>query len=299
MKFSYRDETKQLNDMTRRNADGCFIQLPDGVTHYELGGPASGDVVVLVPGFSVPYFIYDPTFQFLTQSGFRVLRYDLFGRGFSDRPAARYNVDLFVRQLAALLEALRCALTGLRAGSRPVNLIGLSMGGPITATFTVQHPEGVNKLVLIDPAGVRPISLTPMLKMAKLPFVAEAVLSLAGSESLLKSLAKDFFDPALAQHFTSRYRIQMEFQGFKNAILSTIRNGMLDSSVQVYEALGRLHKRILVLWGRNDLTIPFEHSVDLQAVLPKVEFHVIKNTGHIPQYEKPDEVNPLLLEFLR
>ena len=60
MNFTYRDETKQLNDRTRRNADGCFIQLPDGVTHYELGGPESGDVVVLVHGFSVPYFIYDP-----------------------------------------------------------------------------------------------------------------------------------------------------------------------------------------------------------------------------------------------
>lgn len=256
-------------------------------------------MVVLVPGFSVPYFVYDPTFQFLTQAGFRALRYDLFGRGFSDRPAARYSMDFFVRQLAALLDALRLALTGLRMGPRPVNLIGLTMGGPITATFTVQHPEGVNKLVLIDPAGVRPISLTPMLKMAKLPFVAEAVLSLAGSESLVKSLAKDFFDPALAQHFTSRYRIQMGFQGFKNAVFSTIRNGMLDSFIQVYEALGRLQKRILVLWGSNDLTIPFEHSFDLRAALPKVEFHVIKNTGHIPHYEKPDEVNPLLLKFLR
>jgi len=291
MKFSYRDETKKLNDMTRRNADGYFIQLPDGVTHYELGGPESGDVVVLVPGFSVPYFIYDPTFQFLTQNGFRVLRYDLFGRGFSDRPVARYNMDLFVSQLAALLNALRF--------SRPVNLVGLSMGGPIAATFTVQHPERVNKIMLIDPAGTRPISLTPMLKMAKLPFVAEAVLSWSGSESMVKGLAKDFFDPALVEHFISRYRIQMGFHGFRYAVLSTIRNGMLDSFIQTYEALGRMHKRVLLLWGSNDLTIPFEHSFDLRAVLPKVEFHVIRNTGHVPHYEKPDEVNPLLLEFLR
>ena len=299
MNFTYRDETKQLNDRTRRNADGCFIQLPDGVTHYELGGPESGDVVVLVHGFSVPYFIYDPTFQFLTQSGFRVLRYDLFGRGFSDRPATLYNMDLFVRQLAALLDAFRFALAGPRAGPRPVNLIGLSMGGPIAATFTVNYPEGVNKLVLIDPAGVRPLSLTPMLKMAKLPFVAEAVLSWSGSESLVKGLAKDFFNPALLDHFISLYRTQMEFHGFKRAILSTIRNGMLDSFLQVYEALGKMNKEILLLWGHNDRTIPFEHSFELQAVLPNLEFFVIENTGHIPHYEKPDEVNPLLLEFLR
>jgi pimeloyl-ACP methyl ester carboxylesterase len=200
-------------------------------------------------------------------------------------------MDLFVSQLASLLETL--------CFKRAVNLIGLSMGGPIAATFTVHYPEGVNKLVLIDPAGVRPISLTPMLKMAKLPFMAEAVLSWFGSESMVKSLAKDLFDPALVQHFTSRDRIQMEFQGFINASLSIIRNGMLDSCIQVYEALGRMDNEILLLWGRDDRAIPFEHSFDLQAVLPNVNFHVIKNTGHIPHYEKPAEVNPVLLEFLR
>jgi pimeloyl-ACP methyl ester carboxylesterase len=100
MKSSYRDETKELNDLTRKDLSGSFIQLPGGVTHYELSNPDQENTVVLVHGFSVPYFIFDPTFQFLTGSGFRVVRYDLFGRGFSDRPEARYNIDLFVNNLA-------------------------------------------------------------------------------------------------------------------------------------------------------------------------------------------------------
>src|SRR5215211_8356132 len=124
MPFSYRDETKELNELTRKQASGSFIQLSDGFTHYELSNAEAEETVVLVHGFSVPYFIYDPTFAFLTQSGFRVLRYDLFGRGFSDRPDTRYNIDLFVKQLADLLNALRF--------TRPVTLIGLSTGGPIT-----------------------------------------------------------------------------------------------------------------------------------------------------------------------
>src|SRR6187402_1206987 len=76
----FRTETKELNDATRRLTGGSFLQLPDGVTHYELGNPTRDRTVVLVHGFSVPYFIFDPTFHFLTQNGFRVLRYDLFGR---------------------------------------------------------------------------------------------------------------------------------------------------------------------------------------------------------------------------
>jgi pimeloyl-ACP methyl ester carboxylesterase len=60
-----------------------------------------------------------------------------------------------------------------------------------------------------------------------------------------------------------------------------------------------MDKRVMLLWGRNDMTVPFEHSLDLRAALPNVEFHAIDDCGHIPHYEKPAEVNPILLKFLR
>lgn len=284
-------ETKPLNEEARKTASGSFVPLTDGVTHYELSNPDSEQTVVLVHGFSVPYFIFDPTFDFLTQNGFRTLRYDLFGRGFSDRPRVRYNIDLFVRQLLDLLDALRF--------TRPVSLIGLSMGGPITATFTSRHPERVRSLTLIDPAGVRPVSLTPTLKAMKLPGIAEAVFGLVGSESLLKSAAKDFFDPELVGMFLDRYKVQMQYKGFKRAILSSIRNNMLGSFIESYKSVGKMDKPVLLVWGRNDTTVPFVHSDDLRAAIPQAEFHVIEDCGHIPHYEKPEEFNPILLEFLR
>lgn len=94
--FPYLSETEELNDAVRASAPGSFIELPDSCTHYELGGPQNGRLIVLVHGFSVPYFIWDPTFSFLTESGFRALRYDLFGRGYSDRPKVRYDIDLWL-----------------------------------------------------------------------------------------------------------------------------------------------------------------------------------------------------------
>ena len=291
MHIPYRGETKELNDSTCQSAGGSFIHLSDGITHYELGGNESGKTVVLVHGFSVPCFIFDPTFDFLTKSGFRVLRYDLFGRGFSDRPDTRYNIDLFVRQLSDLLDALRL--------TQPVNLIGLSMGGPITATFSARHPERVKSLTLIDPAGARSIALTPLVKVLKLPFMAEAILSLVGGEPFVKSIAKDFFDPKLVEHFQAQYRVQMQYKGFLRAILSSARNGMLESFLDIYRQVGKIGKPVLLFWGRNDQTVPFEHSDDLRAAIPNMKFHVIENCGHIPHYEKPDEFNPILLEFLK
>ena len=99
--------------------------------------------------------------------------------------------------------------------------------------------------------------------------------------------------------FLDKYKVQMQYKGFKRAILSSIRNGMLGSFIETYKSVGRLNKPVLVLWGRNDITVPFEHSHDLRAAMPDAEFHVIEECGHIPHYEKPDEFNPILLDFLR
>ena len=288
--FSYISETEELNDKTRASTPGSFVQLSDGYTHYELGGPESGSPVILVHGFSVPYFIWDPSYIFLTESGFRVLRYDLFGRGFSDRPKLRYDIDLFCKQLRELLDTL---------GFEKINLMGLSMGGPITATFTTRYPERVDKLVLVDPAGARPVTISRLLKALTTPGFGELALGLFGRGHLMKSIASDFYDPALIKIFVKKYMVQMKYKGFMRAILSTMRSGMLGSFAETYKQVGEQKIPVALFWGKNDKTVPFAHSADMLAAIPQTQFHVIEDCGHIPHYEKPDEVNPILLEFLK
>ncbi len=289
MSFPYAGETKELNESTRKEADGSFIALAGGMTHYELSGPENGRTVALVHGFSVPYFIFDATFDFLVNSGFRVLRYDLLGRGFSDRPNVKYDIHLFTQQLKDLLDALRLT---------PVNLLGLSMGGAITAAFINRHPEYVSKHILIDPAGAQRVELSWLLEALKMPILGELALGLLGSGNLVKNIARDLFDPRSVEHFQEQYKIQMQYKGFKRAILSTMRSGMLESFLETYVQIGKLQKSTLLFWGRNDTTVPFENSEILRKALPHAEFHAIENCGHIPHYEKPEIVNPILMEFL-
>ena len=180
----------------------------------------------------------------------------------------------------------------------PITLTGLSMGGPITAAFTVQHPERVSRNVFIDPSGVHKLSLGG-LSVGLVPGVGELVLGLFGSERLVKNIASDFFDPALVEHFQARYRPQMRFAGFKRSILSTLRSGMLGDFSDVYQSLSRLQKPTLIFWGREDTTVPFPHSADLARILPLAELRVIEGCGHIPHYEKPEQFNPALLSFLQ
>ncbi|GAB4546686.1 MAG: alpha/beta fold hydrolase [Anaerolineales bacterium] len=289
MTFPYLDETKDLDEAARALAGGSFIALPDGVTHYELGGNADGRAVILVHGFSVPYFIFDPTFEFLTSAGFRVLRYDLFGRGFSDRPRVKYDIHLFVRQLKDLLDALRLS---------QVSLVGLSMGGPITAAFLCAHSQMVRSHVMIDPAGARRVELPAMVKAARVPLLGELALGLLGSGNMVKGIAADLFDKNLVEKFQAQYKVQMQYKGFKRAILSTMRSGMLDSFYETYQAAGKLNKPTLIFWGRQDATIPYEHSALICRAIPHAQLHTVENCGHIPHYEKPAEVHPILAAHL-
>ncbi len=138
-------ETRELDDATRGSSTGQFVRLSDGYTHYEIGDTERPPSVVLIHGFSVPYFIWDPTFSALLSAGMNPIRYDLYGRGYSARPDANYGIDLYLRQLRELLDALRVKAT---------SLVGLSMGGVIAASFATHQPSRVHRVVLIDPTGV-------------------------------------------------------------------------------------------------------------------------------------------------
>ena len=251
--------------------------------------PPSGQSVVLIHGFSVPYFIWDPTFRALTSYGFYVLRYDLFGRGLSDRPRLDYDINLFVRQLRDLLEVLNLS---------SVNLIGLSMGGAIASAFTVDSPQQVCRLVLIDPIGVRPVPLNLVYKVALLPGLSELILMLAGGEKAISYFASRLFDHKLVEHFRNQYRVQMQIKGFRRALLSTLRNRMVNGFPDVYKRLARLQKPTLLLWGEADQTLPFEESKWILKMIPHTEFQPVEECGHIPHYEKPEVVNPILTQFL-
>jgi pimeloyl-ACP methyl ester carboxylesterase len=289
--YSFRSETRELDEEARRLTDGSYVRLSNGVTHYELGNPAGDPTVVLVHGFSVPYYIYDPTFAFLTRNGFRALRYDLLGRGFSDRPDADYDMNLYVRQLAELLDSLNI--------SEPVSLVGLSMGGPITATFTTRYPVRVARLVLIDPAGARNLFFSPVLKVVAAAGIGERLLDLAGNGGIIRTIASDIYDKKLEEHFVQRYMVQVQYKGFRNAILSTIRNNVIGGCIETYQQVEALRKPVLLIWGRHDTTVPLRHSDGLRAAMPNAEFHIIEDCSHIPHYEKPQETNAILLDFLR
>ena len=80
-----------------------YAILPLGRTHYQIAGPPSGDVVVLIHGNAAPLITWDETVGPLVDAGYRVLRYDIFAHGLSDVPTLRrYDKTLYENQLSGL-----------------------------------------------------------------------------------------------------------------------------------------------------------------------------------------------------
>jgi pimeloyl-ACP methyl ester carboxylesterase len=283
-------ETKTLNEDSKKTAPGEFLKLPAGEVHYRLVGQENHPLVVLVHGFSVPSYVWDPTVSALEESGYQVLIYDLFGRGFSERIEGEYDIDLFSSQLNDLLNAL-----GL---NQSVAVIGLSMGGPVTAQFTSMYPEKVSRVILLAPEVMQPTTgdIFPL----NVPLVGEYLMGAMMEPFLLpKMQAADFVHPEYFPDWEALYRVQLQYHGTGRALLSTIRNLTKHDPLEDYRALDEVGIPVLVIWGEEDQTISWDQIETLSQVLNNLQIETVSSAGHLAHYERPDVVNPLLIDFLR
>ena len=280
-------EREEITDSVRQAASGSFAHLSDGFTHYEIAGLGSRRTVVLIHGFSVPYYLWDKTFDPLGKAGFCVLRYDLYGRGLSDRPHEHYNADLYDRQLSELLTSLRV--------QTPVDLVAASMGGSIAVTFAARHPEKVRTLSLFDPDyRVGSLVVWPI----QAPLLGECLACGYIVPSLPDGQRRDFMHPERSPDYFQRYLEQMRFKGFRRAILSTIRDYYTVDVRPDYRSIGKSHIPVFLLWGRLDRAVPFALSKQVLQDIPQSEFHALEGVAHVGFHENPEVVNSMLIEFL-
>ncbi len=281
-------EVRVLDASARANAPGRFVALSDGMTHYRLDGPDSGTRVMLVHGFSVPSYIWDSTAIALAAAGYRVARYDSYGRGFSDRPDLAYDMALYERQLGQMLDSLNWR--------DPVHLMGLSFGGAVTAGFTARHAGRVRSLTLVDPVAG---TLTPMPWFVRLPIIGPMLWQAMVVPTMAPSQLTDFVEPSRWPDWVDRYREQVQYRGFGRSLLrtrTTNSGAVLDT---IYAGAGRARIPTLMLWGKEDSTVSVALAPSIQQAIPHVQFHVIERAGHLPHMERTDVVNPLLHSFLR
>lgn len=265
-----------------------FIKLSAGYTFIDTTLTTDKEIIVLVHGYSVPSYIWDSTYLAAKKKGFGVIRYDMFGRGYSDRPETVYSVEFLSTQLEELLDKL--------APETAVNLVGLSCGGRVVSYYTATHPARVKKLVLVDPSGFETVDKKDN-KPVKLcdREVAKALREKA--PHMADSQLEDFYKPERFAYWPDLYRPQMEYKGFVHALLSTKAN-MRDLHPEMGQ-IGNSGIPVLLLMGKHDTVIYPEKTIpEAQRLIPQIEVVKVVEAGHLPHLENSRGFNKAFFQFL-
>jgi pimeloyl-ACP methyl ester carboxylesterase len=277
-------ERGPLDEAARRDAPGTFLALARPV-HVTVQGPEHGAPVLLVHGFSVPSYVWEPLDAQLARAGFRVVSFDLYGRGFSARPDVVYDRALFARQLEQLMDTL---------GIQRASVIGLSMGGAVAAHFAARHPQRVDRLGLIAPlTQARDIGVLGQ------PLLGEWLMQVWLLPKLADSQLSDFVHPERHPGWPERFRPQMRFDGFGRALLSSLRHVMSQDSLADFGAVQDHGIATLLVWGRQDSVLPFAQSEAVRRAIPSAQWLPVDQAGHLPHREQAETVAAAVIAFLQ
>ncbi|MFY0255798.1 alpha/beta fold hydrolase [Chitinophaga sp. 30R24] len=281
-----RQETAVLNDVVRQLAPGKFIHLDHGLVHYQLYGPDTAKLLVLVHGGGASGMeVWKYNIPFLLSKGYRILTYDLYGRGYSDRPEVTYDLPLYRNQLRQLLDTL-----GLR---QPFDLIAMSMGAAIGMDYTALHPSRVQHLVLLGPAASGDLQTG---RYMSVPFIADLLMTGYWYPRSVENQRKEFVNQPLFNTYSQRLQYFMNFRGYKRLTLSTWQH-MLNQN-QLYLLKEIIADKILLIFGRQDPYFPEEKLHTYQALYPTLVAYSIDSAGHMPHYEQHEKVNQLIWTYL-
>ncbi len=278
--------------------EGDWAKLSDGHIFYRWFLPdeehSNGETIVLVHGFSTPSFVWGGLISTFNNSGFKVLVYDHFGRGFSERPRINYDKELYIRSLKELMDD-QC-ITG------KVHLVGYSMGGPIVGYFAEKYQNHTKSMSLIAPAGFQQ-AMSGVNSWTIKPIIGEWFWHVFNNRiyGVGRMSETSYSDDPLSineDEFLENFNKQLVFKGFTESLLSTVRHFNLLDCRRMYKNVGNLNIPTFVAWGKIDGVVPHSSSKNLKECIPHSELLTIEEGTHDITYRQPTEVGNSINSFL-
>ena len=277
--------SQPLDEWSQKYASGKFVDLGGYNTHYiEMG---SGEPVILIHGYFYDSLQWSKNLEALA-TRFKVYALDLWGFGYSTREPMDYGYPLYASQLLKFMDAL---------GIEKAFLTGQSMGGGTAILFATRHPERVNRLVLVASGGL-PNPQSPVMRIAGLPGIGEFLFGLKGSRrGILK--ANFIYDKnKLTDEYVETVTRFQKVKGTTEVLLKVLRKRFWDTLPEEIHTLGKTGLPVLIVWGRQDKSIPIKLAQDMRRILKGSRLEIIDQAGHCPNDEQPEVFNRLAMEFL-
>lgn len=246
---------------------------------------SGGTPILLIHGFDSSVLEFRRTIPLLATEN-ETWTVDLLGFGFTSRLAGiKFSPTSIKTHLYHFWKTLI---------NKPVILVGASMGGAAAIDFTLTYPEAVEKLVLIDSAGL--VSSSPLVKFMFPPldsFAAEFLRSPKIRQSISRAAYKNkelaSIDAAVCA------ALHLEMPNWTTALIAFTKSGGYKAFG--FEQLAQIQKETLILWGDSDKILGIKDAQRFKQGIPNSKLVWIPDSGHVPHLEQPQMVAKHILEF--
>lgn len=266
--------------------------LGRAVNYVDVG---EGPVLILVHGLSGSWMNWLENVPFFA-ADHRVIALDLPGFGHSPMPASEITIGLYCDVLIALMHKLEVPTA---------TLIGNSMGGQIATKLAIEHPELVDRLVLVSPAGVTTdVARNPqvlwVLKTFGWLYSAGAKTASRSSDPLSKSAPLRRALLGVVCRYPERLPgplVQRQIAGAGTAGFAPAVHAI--GHCDLTDELERVEPPTQLIWGRNDRIIPSTDVRLWSRDIDVCESVVYEDTGHVAMFERPARFNADVSGFLQ
>ncbi len=249
-------------------------------------GPQDAPIIVLVHGFTGMKENWLPLMANLSKT-YRVIAPDLPGWNDSQRlPNADYGVQAQADRLSQFISVLP---------SKPLLVVGHSMGGYIAGLYAAQHPESLSNLLLMSAAGVpfKPNAFTDGVLRGEHPF------AVTNREQLHRFMSLVFTDPPWvpwpADQAIVNHRIRS--QEFEQSVLASMRAP--EQRFLLHQQLNNITMPTLLLWCKDDRVIDVSAAQTFAEGLSSSQTTLFDSCGHMPMMSMPQQVAQVIIEFVQ
>ncbi len=296
VKLLSRADTVRWDDVSEYvpHADRSDFVSVDGTRiHFQEFGDRTAPPIILIHGYTASVYVWQTLAPLLAEAGMHVIALDLIGFGYSAKPAwFDYTIQSQARMVSRFMD---------RLGIGRATAVGSSYGGAVAATLTLDQPDRVEKLVLIDAVINDDLKSHPILKLVSYRGVGEVLTPfLSDSKALLRYRMHGTIAKA-NHHLISQERIDnvrrpLYAADAHRSLLATSRNW---SAEHVTRDAHLITQPTLIIWGEDDTVIPVKDGYTLHRQMLNSRFVILRDCGHVPQEEKSDIVSDLISEFVR
>jgi pimeloyl-ACP methyl ester carboxylesterase len=281
-------DSQPLERWAERFAEGQIIDLHGRSTHFVEKG--DGPPVILVHGFNHDLNTWMANIDALAEH-FKVYALDLWGAGYSTRQELEYGFALFSEQIRLFMRQL---------GIERVHLVGHSMGGGTSIYLSVNHPELVDRVVLVGAVGV-PRRLPLRGRLFMLPRIPELLMGL-GTDAIRRKNLLDYWihDPeTLTDEVYERMSRYQKIEGTTRASLDILRRNFFHTLDEEIHALSGLDIPVLIVWGRHDRSVPLESGQTMHRNINASRLEVLDGAAHLVNFDQAERFNRIVIDFLR